>query len=327
MRDAQASQRLSGGKAAPPTAFCAPDEITIEIEVLAAKLAKERSKLIAKIPKNHNGPNYIKSVKRFLKEVKEFRKSELPEIYKLGKRITAAYGPDWLNNPGAVSTWHQLSVAAAYLSDHPHEKKPVSALFVSIITGELIEVEVNRIPDGIKRRPEYMLERLRRGIMVCAERNGIRNLITKLSGINISLDERSINAERNKKYKQLSEKFRQDFPGKNNKRARRDALAEAWMFAQIALTQDRVANFNSALISAANRNATLNDLAVITPPPTCVDCAPVIAPHKPSALVHDSRLGGIFTRNPENPEAEALLKNAGIRIVDLSSPLATLNLC
>ncbi|NDE91554.1 MAG: hypothetical protein EB059_10560, partial [Alphaproteobacteria bacterium] len=263
---------------------------------------------------------------KFLPKVKAFRKDNLPKIYQLGQRITEAYGVKWLDKPEAILAWYQLAIATTHLSDHPHKDKGVSALFVSASTGELIAVEVNRIPDGVKRRADYMLEGLRRGIIVCAERNGIRKLIAKLIGIGILLDEKSISKERNTKYHQIKQEFWEKLPGKASKRVRRDALAEAWMFAQIQMTQWRITNFNHALSDAAKTQQVLSDIIVITPPPTCVDCAPVIAEHRPKSIFYHSMNGGKFTRVTDNAAAEAILRQAGIRTIDLAQRFTTLNL-
>lgn len=264
---------------------------------------------------------YLKEVKNFLREAKKLRNHARAEIFAAARTITDLCDAGWQDQPAILHLWYALTLAAANLSDHP--SKPVAALFINNKTGELIEFDVNRIPDGMKRRPDYMVEGIRSGIVVCAERNAVRSLIAQRTSLNLSFDEKSISIERDARYSALKAELKAEFPGRKLEDIRKEKLLPKWRDAQIEIMQRNVKVFSQALADAAHSGTVLDNIVVITAPQPCTECARVLVSHRPALSVFNSKYGQDFTRSPDNPAARKLLCDGGVPIRDLAQTLET----
>lgn len=296
--------------------------VTAELDALQQHLSRHREKLIKDISEPHHGTKYEKAIKEFLPAVRKLREKYRTDIFAAAKIITDLCHEGWQENPTILQLWQKLALAAANLSDHP--SKPVPALLIEINTGELVDFDVNRIADGMKRRPDYLVEVIRSGIVVCAERNSVRRLIAQRIGLNISFDEKSISKERDARYSALKAELKAEFPGRKFRDIRKEKLLPRWRNAQIEIIQRNVRVFNQALVDAAHSGTVLDNIVVITGPQPCTECARVLVSHRPTLNVFHSGHGQGFTRSPDNPAARKLLCDGGVPIRDLAQTLETL---
>jgi hypothetical protein len=241
---------------------------------LSRDVAYEYDSAIHQIPPIHRGDVYRSTAVRYALKVNRIESAYTTRVYATASKISAASGPGWEKQPEVLKLWHDLAVAVTYFSEHPTKK--VATLIISG-NGKLLTFGANRVPEGLPKSGNYLIEKIRQHYIVCSERIALARYL----GFTVTP------------------------PRGLSKRDRRQNMRPL-----IKTLTDRI-------IAEGCHNESLKDSFLLTTTSLCELCAHAVAPYAPKGILTVEGNGKNFTRAAGIRRAADYLSRSNIPIITL----------
>ncbi|MFA5041344.1 MAG: hypothetical protein WC464_06905 [Bdellovibrionales bacterium] len=274
--------------ASKTTAVPAPKTLDSKAARAAVKVLRERVKescaILPSVPDKHNGDDYKNAALNYATEMATIRKRYAPDIFAAAKEITELCKKekeakkDWTQNKEILNLWHNLAKFVVERLSERADVEKVGALLLSQ-NGDLLFFETNRVPDGIEKQGDYLVEKIRKTYGFCAEKNLFRR------ALKVHLRDRN----------------------------HRNTYKRRW---EILSVENLLYYLGKDIVAAGRKNRDIKNCYVLTTAPPCNSCQETIAAIRPKGVIAADRYLG-FSRGEEMAKAESYFVKNKIRFISL----------